>query len=621
MKCFGMKGLLVSFFFFIKSASCLTQTVLAEPFSLQDIRLTNSRFTENMNRTLNYLNFLDADRMLYTWRVNYGLSTKGAQPVGGWEAPDQGVRGHSLGHFLSALSQAYASTGDIKYKEKAEYIINELQKCQKLDEKRGFSTGYLSAFPEEEINRLLKLQTPWAPLYTIHKTLAGLLDCYKYLGNTTALEVAKGMGEWVYLKLRNFNHGQLQLFWNNMDWNAGEYGGFNESLATLYQITGNTVYLTAAKLFDHDDVFRPMLGYCDSLGTISFQGKPGLHANTNIPKMTGALKIYEVTGEKDYYNMARNFFDMVTKAHCYITGGTSIGERFMPPYQIGSKLGSSTTETCCTYNMLKLAENLFRFQPEASYMDYYERALYNHILGSQDPESEHSHVTYMYPLNPGAIKEYSNDYDNFTCCHGTGMENHTKYGSSIYFHKDATLWVNLFIPSELTWKAMNLVIRQETGFPNKQNTRLEIVQGEGEFEMKIRIPYWIRKGYSIAVNGDKQNIAVNPGSYATIQRFWKKGDVVAVDMPFSLRVEYTPDITNMAGLMYGPIVLACENQTSFPLLKFNAGNPDYEFNAETQDPAVFHNGNYNFVPLYDIHHIPYSVYFYTNRYVEDVFDL
>jgi DUF1680 family protein len=297
------------------------------------------------------------------------------------------IQGHTTGHVLSALAQAYQSTGDTRCKDKADALVTELQKCQNAAVSAGFGEGYLAAIPESDVDILLNLGNIWAPLYNIHKTFAGLLDCYRLLGNSTALDLAGKLGDWSCNKLSPYDHERYQQFWNNRQSAAGEFGGYNESLAELYGITGTEKYLTAAHFFDHDILFNPCLDKNDELN--------GLHANTSIPEIIGALKIYETSGDENSFAVARNFFRIVLDAHTYINGGNSENEYFKPPNAIASQLTDKTCETCNVYNMLKLARQHFFFDPLPEYMDYYERALYNQILASQDTASSHGRAEYQ----------------------------------------------------------------------------------------------------------------------------------------------------------------------------------------------------------------------------------
>ncbi|MFC1563440.1 glycoside hydrolase family 127 protein [candidate division KSB1 bacterium] len=573
----------------------------ANPFPLSRVTLLDSPFKDAMERTGNYLRFIDADRMLYSFRENYGLPTLDAEPPRGWESPEGKLRGHSMGHILVALAQAYASTGELEYKTKAEYIIAELGKCQDLSESRGYSPGYLSAYGEYQFEELEQLQTYpniWAPYYTQHKIISGLIACYYNLESEKALDIAGKMGDWIYSRLSKVDDAQLQKMWDI--YIAGEYGGMNEVLAELHAITGESNYLAAARYFDHDKIFIPCAADEDKLS--------GNHANQTIPKITGALRIFDQTGEQKYYDIAANFWKMVTGSHMYIIGGTSEGEMFKDPGLIGSLLTDRTCETCCTYNLLKLTKQLFMHDPRAEYIDYYERGLYNQILASQDPRSEHGFTTYFIPLKPGGVKRYSSNYRSFSCCHGTGMENHTKYGESIYFHDESGLWVNLFIPSELDWKEKNVTILQETAYPEQQGTEIT-VRGSGKFAIKIRHPVWLEEGFAVKINGLEQQAASEPGSYINLDREWKNGDRITVDLPFRIRVEYTEDVPDVGGVMYGPVLLGSENVNSLRTLNINLSEPERSFTQDTREPLRFYSNNTSLIPFYKIYGTSYSVYF------------
>jgi DUF1680 family protein len=574
------------------------------PFTLDQVKLLASPFKNAMDRKCSYLLFLDNNRLLYSFRSNYKLSTQGARQYGGWET--MAIRGHSLGHVLSALAQAYQSTGDVQYKTKAEALITELKKCQDAAVSAGFGAGYLAAIPESDVNTLLNLGNIWAPLYNIHKTFAGLLDCHELLGNTTALEMAKKLGDWSYNKLKPYNHDKYQQFWNDRQSAAGEFGGYNESLAELYRRTGTAEYLTAAHFFDHDKLFNPCLSNQDGLN--------GLHANTSIPEIIGALKIYEVSADKNSYKIAQNFFDIVIGAHTYINGGNSENEYFKAPNAISSQLTDKTCETCNIYNMLKLARQLFFFDPQPKYMDYFERALYNQILASQDTASEHGFCTYFQPLRSGGIKTYGDDEGTFYCCDGTGLENHTKYGESIFFHSGDTLLVNLFIPSQLTWTEKNMTVKLETAYPHSDTIRLTIT-GSGEMPLKIRAPFWLQKQVLAGIDGTLQPVATNKGTYFTLNKSWSGTSVVTVVLPQSIRFEPSPDNSKIGGVMYGAQLLAGaygqNNLSSMPSL--DAGTVKKSDGSSLRFTATASTGSVNLIPFYQMHHQRYSVYWTLNN--------
>lgn len=513
--------------------------IAARGFALTEVRLLDGPFREAMLRDQQFLLSLDLDRLLHTFRLNAGLPSS-ATPLGGWEAPEVELRGHSLGHFLTASALMYASTGDARFKARADAVVAELAKVQEVLATRA-NAGYLSAFPEEFFDRLEKRQRVWAPYYTLHKIMAGLLDAHELCGNPQALDVLLKMAGWVKLRMERLTDEERQAALET------EFGGMNEVLANLYAVTGNPEHLRLARYFDHRAVFDPLARGEDKLD--------GLHANTQIPKAIGAAREYELSGETRYRDIASFFWERVAQHRSYVTGGHSDNESFFPIERFSQHLGAASAETCNTYNMLKLTRHLFAWAPSAELMDFYERALLNHILASQDPAT--GMMIYYCPLKPGAFKTYSKPDASFWCCVGTGMENHAKYADTIYFHGDDSLYVNLFVPSELTWREKGLVVRQETRFPEEDATRLTLQPDPPRrLAVKIRYPAWAQSGITVTVNGRNEKVSATPGSYLTLERQWKKGDVIEVRLPMSLRQEAMPDDAKTVALLYGPLVLA-----------------------------------------------------------------
>jgi len=515
----------------------------AKAFDLSQVRLLDGPFKDAMERDRRYLHQLEPDRFLHTFRLNAGLEST-AEAYGGWERADVELRGHSLGHYLSACAMMYASTGDEELKKRCEYIVAELAKCQKA---LG-SSGYLSAYPESFIDRVEAGQPVWAPWYTLHKIYAGLIDTYLYCGNEQALEVVKGMASWAKGRSDKLSEEQFQRMLGN------EFGGMNEAFANLYAITGEAEHLELARRFDHRVIFEPLAEGEDRL--------QGLHSNTQIPKIIGAVREYEMTGEKRYYDIASFFWDTVTGCRMYSTGGTSNYESWRtPPCELAEELSVESTESCCTYNMLKLTKHLFGLSGEAKYADYYERGLLNHILASQSPEN--GMMMYYIAMNPGHFKVFSRPFESFWCCVGTGMENHAKYGESIYFYDDEGLYVNLFIASELNWRQKGMVLRQETRFPEEEGTRLTIESKRGVLAaIRIRVPYWASSGAAVKINGKVQPIRAEACSYLRLDRLWRDGDVIEVTLPMSLHFHPMPDDEKLVSIMYGPVVLAAELGTA-----------------------------------------------------------
>lgn len=508
----------------------------AAAFELSDVKLLDSPFKEAMERDKAWLLSLDNDRLLHNYRVNAGIKTN-AKAFGGWEELDCELRGHSMGHILSALAMMYASTGDTVFKHKGNMLVAGLAECQ---EALG-SSGYLSAFPEYFIKRVIEGSGVWAPWYTLHKIYAGLLDMYLMCDNKKALEVAQKMADWAYNKLEPLSDEQMEKMLRT------EFGGMNEVLFNLYSVTGNEKYKSLAEKFYHHYVLDPLSEQKDNLA--------GLHANTQIPKVIGIARGYELTGNPREQTIAKFFWETVLKNHTYAIGGNSDGEYFGPSGKLSERLSSNTTETCNTYNMLKLTQHLFCWNNDVKYADYYERGLYNHILASQNPED--GNVCYYVSLRPGDRKIYSDKFNSFWCCVGTGFENHAKYGEGIYFKSaDGGLMVNLFIPSELTWKEKNITIRQENKFPEESFTTIRVLSDKNvEMPVYLRYPSWAT-GVRITINGKVLPVKQKPGSYIRIARKWRNGDIISADFGRSLRVEPMPDNANRAAILYGPLVLA-----------------------------------------------------------------
>ncbi len=575
---------------------------IVKPFGLDQVTLQDDVFAANRDRDHAYLLSVDRDRMLYNFRSAAGLDTGNVRPLDGWDAPDCNLRGHTTGHYLSALAQAYAGSGDDRFKDTIDYMVDELGKCQDAMAAAGnFASGFLSGYSEEQFAKLeqyARYPEIWAPYYTLHKIMAGLLDCYELAGNTGALEITKKIGDWVYARLSSLPREQLINMWAL--YIAGEYGSINETLARLYAITGNRDYYTAAKLFDNDKLFIPIADNIDILEDV--------HANQHIPEILGALQVFYVTGEPYYYRIAENFWNMVIDRHMYNIGGTGSGEMFKLENKIAKYLNDKTAETCATYNMLKLTRNLFFLNPETKYMDYYERALYNHILASQDQSAPNGGSTYFMPLFPGMQKMYFSDSNS--CCHGTGMENHTKYQDSIYFQSadQSTLYVNLYIASALNWKEKGFRIVQSGNYLVDQSSQIT-VDGTGRLDIKLRVPFWVEKGFTVEINGVRQDIPAVPGSYITLSRKWNPGDKISISMPFSFRIERTPDDPAIASILYGPLVMVGKSEAQdYIELALDAMDISRSFES-TKDPLTFITNGTTLVPNYTAYDIPYHAYF------------
>jgi uncharacterized protein len=506
------------------------------PFPLENVRLRAGPFRAAQERNSHYLLSLPQDRLLHTFRINAGIRSA-AEPLGGWEKPDCELRGHFVGgHYLSACALGYASTGDEDFRRRAAMMVAELARCQK-----AHKNGYLSAFPEEFFDRLRDGVKVWAPFYTIHKILAGHLHVYEHCGSEEALATAEGMAGWVYSWTKGLSDAQMERIL------LVEYGGMNDVLYKLSALTGKEEYRYLAHRFDQRAFFEPLARRRDEL--------QGLHVNTQIPKIVGAARRYELTGEERYRQIAEYFWGEITRARSYCTGNTSNGEHWnTPPGVLSTELSASTAECCCAYNMLKLTRHLFSWTADPAAADYYERTLWNSRLGTQNPDD--ATLMYYYPLASGYWKFFGDPLRAFWCCTGTGVEEHAKFGDSIYFRDDAGVFVNLFIASELTWPEKGLRLVQETSFPEEAGTAL-VVQADRpvELTLRLRIPGWARGGRA-RLNGEALEAFASPSSYLILRRVWKNGDRIELELPMSLWAWPMPDDESVAAVMYGPLVLA-----------------------------------------------------------------
>ena len=495
-------------------------------FDLKDVRLLPSRFRENMMRDSVWMASIEVDRLLHSFRTNAGVfaGREGGymtvKKLGGWESLDCELRGHTTGHLLSAYGLMYAATGSEQFKQKGDSLVNGLAEVQ-----TALGNGYLSAYPEELINRNIRGTSVWAPWYTLHKLFSGLIDQYLYSDNQKALEVVVRMADWAYHKLKPLDETTRQKMIRN------EFGGVNESFYNLYAITGDERHRWLAQFFYHNEVIDPLKELRDDLGT--------KHTNTFIPKVIAEARNYELTEDENSRKLSDFFWHTMIDHHTFAPGCSSDKEHYFDPARFSKHVSGYTGETCCTYNMLKLSRHLFCWTADAAIADYYERALYNHILGQQDPQT--GMVTYFLPLLSGSHKVYSTKENSFWCCVGSGFENHAKYGEAIYYHNDKGIYVNLFIPSVVNWREKGLTLRQETDFPAEETTVLTIrAQNPVETTVYLRYPSW-SKGVKVFVNGKKIAVKQKPGSYIAITRLWKDGDRITADYPMCLRVETTPD--------------------------------------------------------------------------------
>ena len=615
---------------------------VAHTFSLADVSIDgDNRLTHNRDEAIREICSWDVTQQLYNYRDTYGLSTEGYTKSDGWDSPDTKLKGHGSGHYMSAIAQAYAVATNPGQKailrKNITRMVNELRQYQEMtfvynkDLKRNWEArdfapetelremkgtwaafdeykkhpelygyGYINAIPAQHC-ALIEMYRAynnsdwvWAPYYSVHKQLAGLIDIATYFDDKEicdkALLIAKDMGLWVWNRMhyrtyvkqdgtqdeRRAKPGNRYEMWDM--YIAGEVGGMSESLARLSEMVSNpdekAKLLEAANCFDAPKFYDPLSKNIDDIRT--------RHANQHIPMIIGALRSYKSNQKPYYYNLAENFWRLVQGRYMYAMGGVGNGEMFRQPYtQIlsmatnGLQEGESQAypdinETCCAYNLVKLSKDLNCYNPDnAQYLDYIERTLYNQIIGSLNPDQYQT--CYQYAVGLNATKPFGNETPQSTCCGGTGSENHTKYQQSAYFANDHTLWVGLYMPTTLHWKEKGVTIKQDCLWPS-QHSAIKITEGEGDFTLKLRVPYWATQGFSIKVNGKEVAKSYQPSTYVELeQKHWKVGDVVEIDMPFSKHIEYgadklssdvasldgTPLKTSWVGtLMYGPLVMA-----------------------------------------------------------------
>jgi DUF1680 family protein len=518
----------------------------ARPLPLDAVRLTGGPLKHAQDLNAAYLLALEPDRMLAFYRKRAGLAPK-AEPYGGWDGDGRNLTGHIAGHYLSGVSLMWAATGDVRFKERADYIVKELKDVQ---DKHG--DGYLSALEggREAFAELSKgtirsaafdLNGQWSPWYTLHKTYAGLRDAYRYAGNRTALAVEVKFAQWADGVLAPLSGAQLQQMLNT------EFGGMNEVLADLYADTGDRRWLALSHKFDHRAVLDPLTRGEDRLN--------GLHGNTQVPKAVGSAARYTYTGDRDDRAAATFFWDRVVGHHTFATGGHGKDEYFREPDRLSNIIDGRTSETCNVYNMLKLTRRLFALEPNIKYAEFQEQALFNHILGSIDPVE--GAMCYMVPVGRAVRREYQDMSRSFTCCVGSGMESHALHGLGLYYESGDRLWVNLYVPSTAKWGAAAVQLEMDTTFPEGESATLKLTAATPRtFTLALRRPSWAGKGFAVRVNGVTVNGLPQPASYVELKRTWRTGDTVSLTLPKALRVDTLPDNRRRAAIMWGPLVLA-----------------------------------------------------------------
>jgi DUF1680 family protein len=603
---------------------------LARPLPLSAVRLTGGPLKHAQDLDAAYLLRLEPDRMLAYYRKRAGLEPR-APGYGGWDGDGRNLTGHIAGHYLSAVSLMYAATGDVRFKERADYIVRELQEVQN---KNG--DGYLSALEggREKFNELaagnirsssFDLNGLWSPWYTLHKTFAGLRDAYRYAGNHDALAIEIKFAGWAEGILSRLDEAQTQKMLNT------EFGGMNEVLADLYADTGDRRWLNLSHHFDHHAVLDPLARHEDRLS--------GLHGNTQVPKLLGVLMRYIYAGDKSDGEAAEFFWDAVALHHSYATGGHGRDEYFGPPDQLSERVDGRTDESCNVYNMLKMTRRLFAISADIKYAEFEERALFNHVLASMDPAD--GRTCYMVPVGRGVKHEYQDMARDFTCCVASGMESHGLHGDGIYYESPPAvhemsdrLWVNLYVPSTAEWKSAGVNITMDTSFPEGDSAILRLALPKPKrLRLMLRRPSWAKAGFAVAINGinDRRVIESSaPGSYVELNRIWKNGDIIRLRLPKTLHQEATPDNSGRVALMWGPLVLAgdlgAESERrsgpsmtgtipSFVTSRLKVSDwlrpaPDQPGNFRSTAGRDFqnHEREISFVPFYRLHRREYAIY-------------
>ena len=609
-------------------------------FDLADVTLLAGPFHDNMARDLRYLLAFDCDRLLAPFERVAGLAAR-APSLGGWES--RGLASHYCGHYLSAASMMYAHTREQRLAQKIDYLLPRLAACQAANGRddadfRGYLTGIpngKAAFKAALAGHIdlgkqhhplysFDLNGMWSPWYTVHKIMAGLRDVYLHLGRGQAKDILIGMSEWSAQFPRKLSIGQMQTML------VSEQGGMNEVLADVYAITGEESYRSLAAQFNQAAQLAPLMRGEDILD--------GVHSNQYIPRVIGMARQYELTGSEDYRQGAEFFWRNVVRHRSYVFGGNSNRENFFPIGDAWRELSVGSAESCCTYNILKLTNHYFCWNADMEAADFYERALINHILGSQD-QVEGGGMTYYMSMRPGHFKTFSTPWDSCWCCDGTGMENHAKYSRGIYYHDAHTLWVNLYLASALHWHEKGITLRQRTRFPESNSVRMEIACARPtRATLKLRHPHWSTPAMHVKLNG-RPLAPGKPGTYLAITRQWRGGDVLEIELRTPLRIERMAHHPSKLAILAGPTVLAAvlgSEQMSPPIPY--AGDDQYAFEKvpdpvsvptlairgrpvaewvrpDPVQPLLWHTqgvgrpSELKLVPFYRIAHERYAVYF------------
>lgn len=563
----------------------------SEFFPLNQVRLLEGTLYYKYQQCMTeYLLGQDDDQMLYNFRVAAGLNTRGADPMTGWDAADCKLKGHTTGHYLSGIALAFAATGNVRFKEKIDYMVKSLKECQDAFEQSGdYHKGFLSAYSEEQFDLLeefTRYPEIWAPYYTLDKIMSGLYDCWQFAENECAMDILKRMGDWVYERLSRLSKETLDKMWSM--YIAGEFGGMLGIMVKLYQASGDEKYLKTARLFENEKLFYPMKLNYDTL--------EDMHANQHIPQIIGAMDMFQATGDKKYWEIGKHFWDIVTEGHTYCIGGVGETEMFHRAGTTCSYLTEKAAESCASYNMLRLTAQLFAYTMDGRMMDYYDNTLRNHILTSNSHTPDGG-TTYFMPLGPGQQKEYSTTEN--TCCHGTGMESRFRYMENIYSYDTENVYINFFADSVLSGDtALTLQSSREGG-----KIRISC-QKDMDKILNIHIPDWAERGFAVTVNGKELKEAGAVNGYLRIPQLCKENDVVEVNFPEKLQVtadKFAPDFVN---LKYGPYILAAVSDK-----KEFMSVPDLEKMKPLEDKLHYEADNVRYIPLAEVDLEPYHTYF------------
>ena len=610
------------------SAAAEPVPLAAPALPLSAVRLTGGPLKHAQDLDAAYLLSLEPDRMLYHLRVRAGLPPKAASGYGGWDGEGRQLTGHIAGHYLSAVSLMYSATGDTRFKERADYLVAELKLIQDA-QGDGYIGGLLAEVRIDGKKELVDgkrrfedlgrgviesggfdLNGMWSPWYVQHKLYGGLRDAYRHTGNRTALEVEVKFAEWAHRILGRLDEDQIQKML------ATEFGAMNEVFADLYADTGDVRWKKAYRYFEHRALVDPLAEHRDVL--------PGKHANTQVPKLYGDLVYYLQTGEEKAGAAAKYFWDIVARDHSYATGGHGKDEYFGPPRELSHRIDGRTAETCNTYNMLKFARTLFALRPDARFAEFEERALYNHILASIDPED--GRTCYMVPVGRGVTREYQDMQNGFTCCVGSGMESHALHGDGLYHAAaDQTkFWVNVYAPSTADWSARSARFALTTDFPEGEAAALRLTLAAPQnFTLALRRPSWVGPGFSVTLNGDPIAEPKIEGGYVELTREWRDGDRVELRLPKTLRTEPLPDNPRRVALLWGPLVLAGDLGPEDRRVDAGARAPVFVSDAPEISawlrpvagrPGVFRSEgagrdhDVEFMPFYRLHRRTYAAY-------------